>query len=232
MTPRSSKLKVVAYLRVSTQRQGQSGLGLEAQRQAIETFVSQHKATVVGTFKEVESGKRSDRPQLQKALHLAKVTGATLVIAKLDRLSRNAAFLLTLRDSGVRFEACDIPGATDMTVGILAVVAQAEREAISRRTTEALAAAKRRGVRLGNPNGARDLLKAGKGNVDAVKAIVENADKHAENLRPVIEALREEGVCSLGAMTQALNERGMLTARGGLWWKTSVKNLLERLEKR
>lgn len=232
MTPRTSKLRVVAYLRVSRDKQGINGLGMDAQRQAIETFVSQHRANVVGTFKEVESGKRSDRPQLQKALHLAKVTGAVLVIAKLDRLSRSASFLLALRDSGVKFEACDIPGATDMTVGILAVVAQAEREAISKRTTEALAAAKRRGVKLGNPNGAAPLRRAGKGNVDAVKAIVENADKHAENLRPVIESLREEGVCSLGAMAQALNERGMLTARGGLWWKTSVKNLLERLEMR
>ena len=109
---------------------------------------------MIGRFTEVESGRNPDRPELQSALHLAKVTGATLVIAKLDRLSRNAAFLLALRDSGVRFIAVDMPEANDLTVGIMALVAEAEREAISRRTKEALAVAKARGVKLGNPNGA------------------------------------------------------------------------------
>ncbi len=230
MTPRIAKLNVIAYLRVSTQKQGQSGLGLEAQKEAIESFARQRGATVVKTFTEIESGKHSDRPELGKALHLAKVTGATLCIAKLDRLSRNAAFLLTLRDSGVKFIAADMPDANELTVGILAVVAQAEREAISRRTKEALAAAKRRGVRLGNPNGADALRRAGKGNEAGLRAIVDKANAHAENLRPVIESLREEGVESLGSLAEALNERGMMTPRGGLWHKSSVRNLLARLE--
>jgi len=157
------------------------------------------------------------------------MTGATLVIAKLDRLSRNAAFLLTLRDSGVRFIAADMPDANDLTVGIMALVAQQEREAISRRTTEALAAAKARGVRLGNPNGAAALKRADKGNAAGVAAIRVAADSHAKNLQPVVNTLAAEGVTSLGAVAEALNERGMLTPRGGRWHKSSVRNLLDRL---
>ena len=109
--------RFVAYERVSTKRQGASGLGLEAQRKAIDDLVASRGAEVIARFTEVESGKLADRPELAKALHLAKVTGATLLIAKLDRLSRNAAFLLTLRDSGVRFVAADLPEANDLTVG-------------------------------------------------------------------------------------------------------------------
>ena len=156
-------MRIIGYERVSTARQGASGLGLEAQRQAIEAYATQRGATLIARFTEVESGRNADRPELKQALHLAKVTGATLVIAKLDRLSRNAAFLLTLRDSGVRFSAVDLPEANDLTVGIMALVAQQEREAISRRTKEALAIARSRGVKLGNPNGAAAFRRAGKG---------------------------------------------------------------------
>lgn len=117
--------RFIAYERVSTQRQGASGLGLEAQRQTIDAFARSRGAEVLARFTEVESGRNPDRPELGRALHLSKVTGATLVIAKLDRLSRNAAFLLTLRDSGVRFLAVDMPEANDLTVGIMALVAQA-----------------------------------------------------------------------------------------------------------
>ena len=224
-------MKIVAYHRVSTARQGTSGLGLEAQAKAIEDFAHTRNADLVGSFTEVESGKNNQRPELDKALHLAKVTGATLVIAKLDRLSRNAAFLLTLRDSDVRFIAADMPDANDLTVGIMALVAQQEREAISKRTKEALAAAKARGIKLGNPNGAAALRRAGKGNKAGVLVIKANADKHAANLAPVVEALRFEDITSLGAVAEALNERGMLTPRGGRWHKTSVRNLLDRLDR-
>lgn len=222
-------MKIVAYHRVSTARQGASRLGLEAQQKAISDFARNRKADVVGSFTEVESGKNNDRPELTKALHLAKVTGATLLIAKLDRLSRNAAFLLTLRDSGVRFVAADMPDANDLTVGIMALVAQQEREAISKRTREALAAAKARGVRLGNPNGAAALRRSGKGNRAGVEAIKAKADQHASNLGPVVEELRLHGKTSLGAIADALNEKGMLTPRGGRWHRSSVKNLLARL---
>jgi len=142
------KPKLVAYERVSTARQGRSGLGLEAQRKAIDAFAASKEAQVLGRFTEVESGRNNDRPELEKALGLARLTGATLIIAKLDRLSRNAAFLLTLQASGVRFVACDMPEANDLTVGIMALVAQQERETISRRTKEALADFRNTGQRL------------------------------------------------------------------------------------
>jgi DNA invertase Pin-like site-specific DNA recombinase len=224
-----NKTKIVSYLRVSTAKQGHSGLGIDAQRAAIQSYADSKAAKVSKEFLEVESGKVNTRPQLAAALHLAKVTGSVLVIAKLDRLSRNAAFLLTLRDSGVKFIAADMPDANELTVGIMALVAQQEREAISRRTKEALAAAKRRGQKLGNPNGASALRKAGKGNAAGIDAIKRNADRHAQDLKLVIDELQSEGITSLGALAAALNDRGMQTPRGGLWHKTSVSNLLARI---
>lgn len=221
--------KLVAYHRVSTAKQGSSGLGLEAQRASIEAYSDRIGASLVASFTEVESGKNNERPELMKALHHAKVTGSVLVIAKLDRLSRNAAFLLTLQDSGVRFVAADMPEANNFTVGIMALVAQQEREATSKRTKEALQAAKARGKRLGNPNGAAALLRAGKGNAAGVEAVKAKAQDYAEDLRPVIGALQAEGLTSLGALAGALNERGIRTPRGGSWHKTSVGNLLDRL---
>jgi DNA invertase Pin-like site-specific DNA recombinase len=200
-----------------------------AQRQAIEGHAEQRGATIIARFTEVESGRNPDRPELGRALHLAKVTGATLVIAKLDRLSRNAAFLLTLRDSGVRFVAVDMPEANDLTVGIMALVAQQEREVISKRTKEALAVAKARGVRLGNPNGAASLRRAGKGGAPLRAAIARNADRHARDLAPVIEDIRAGGAIGLRAIAAELNERGMLTRRGGRWHVSTVMNLLDRL---
>lgn len=223
-------MKAVLYYRVSTASQGRSSLGLDAQRNAVEKFCRTRGCEVLAEFTEVESGNRNDRPELAKAIHHANVTGATLVIAKLDRLSRNAAFLLQLQESGVRFIAADMPEACNLTVGILALVAQQEREAISSRTKAALAAAKARGKRLGNPNGADPLRRAAKGNTAAVGALKEAADRHAANLRPIVDDLRGLGVTSLPAIASALNEMRMETPRGGRWHPSSVKNLLARLE--
>lgn len=222
-------MKFVGYVRVSTARQGQSGLGLLAQEAAIQLHVRGKGGALAHTFTEVESGRKNSRPQLLKALELAKLTGATLVIAKLDRLSRNAAFLLALQESGVRFVATDMPDANELTVGIMALVAQQERHAISQRTREALQAAKTRGRKLGNPNGAAALRRAGKGNGAAVLVAQEIADARADALRGTIEELRAAGKESLGDFARALNERGILTARNARWHRSSVANLLKRL---
>lgn len=221
--------RVIAYYRVSTEEQGRSGLGLEAQRQAVMSLCNGRGWEVIDEHTEVESGKRSDRPALTAAMHRAKLTGAVLVVAKLDRLSRSVAFLSQLQDSGAKFIAADMPEANKLTVHIMAAVAQAERKAIGQRTREALTAAKARGTKLGNPNGAAALRRAGKGNTDAVAALRFDADNFARGIASEIEAIRASGKSSLPAIANALNERGILTRRGGIWHPTSVKNLLARL---
>lgn len=223
-------MKAVAYYRVSTAAQGRSGLGLDAQREAVEHLCQSKGWDIIAPpYTEVESGKRADRPELMKALHRAKVTGSTLVVAKLDRLSRNVAFLATLQDSGVKFIAADMPEANELTVHIMAAVAQAERKAISRRTTEALQAAKARGQRLGNPNGAAALRKAAQGNAASLDVIKGAATDRAVQMRPVIEDMQSRGIASLGGIAKALNEGGFVTARGGQWYASSVRNLMARL---
>lgn len=184
---------------------------------------------ILARFTEVESGRKADRPELAKALLQAKVTGATLVIAKLDRLSRNAAFLLALRDSGVRFVAVDMPEANGLTVGIMALVAQAEREATSRCTKEALAVAKARGVKLGNPSGAAVLKGVGKGGVALRKVVAANAAAFAEDLARVLDDIRAASHVSLRAIAVELTARGIRTRRGGHWSVGNVRGLQERL---
>lgn len=228
--------KFIAYYRVSTARQGRSGLGLEAQREVVASYLNGGKWKLLAEFVEVESGKNNDRPELRKALHRCRVTGAKLVIAKLDRLSRDAHFLLGLQKEGVPFVIAELPGADQLTVGMLAVLAEHERKLISQRTKDALAAYKRRCKtdptlpRIGNPNGARDLLRAGKGNKAAVAAVRAKADSHAATLAPVIEELRAEGFTSLEGLAAALNERQIRTPRGASWYASSVRNLLRRIE--
>jgi DNA invertase Pin-like site-specific DNA recombinase len=192
----------------------------------IEDFAVSRGAEVLARFTEVESGRKADRPELLKALHLAKVTGATLVIAKLDRLSRNGAFLLALRDNGVRFLAVDMPEANDLTVGLMALVAQAEREAISRRTKEALAVAKARGVKLGNPNGAESLRRAGKGGAALRVAVSANAAAFAADLAPVLADIQAAGHTSLRAIAAELTSRGIRTRLGGKWGVGNTQALL------
>jgi DNA invertase Pin-like site-specific DNA recombinase len=221
-------MKVVAYYRVSTAAQGRSGLGLEAQQAAVAQFCGGRGCDILGEFTEVESGKINTRPELTKALHLAKVTGATLVVAKLDRLSRNVAFLAALQESGAPFVAADMPEANELTIHIMAAVAQAERKAISRRTKDALAAAKARGVRLGNPNGAAALIRAEKGNVASVAAIREGAVRFAADLEPIVADIMGKGITSLRAIAGELNRRGIVTRRGGAWHAATVRDLIQR----
>lgn len=222
--------RVVAYYRVSTEAQGRSGLGLEAQKGAVVHLCRQRGWQIIAEFTEVESGNRNDRPQLIAALKRAKVTGARLVIAKLDRLTRNVAFLASLQESGAKFTAADMPEADEFTVHILAAVAQRERKLISERTKAALAAAKSRGVRLGNPNGARAIHRAGKGTSAAVETVRRNAAARAVEYAEIVADVRDGGATSLMLIARGLNERGILTARGGKWHPSSVRNLLIRLQ--
>ena len=234
--------RVITYYRVSTEEQGRSGLGLEAQQKAVQSLCNGRGWEIIAEHTEVESGKRADRPALTAAMRHAKVTGAILVVAKLDRLSRSVAFLSALQDSGAKFIAADMPEANELTVHIMAAVAQAERKAIGRRTKEALDAAKARGTwikadgtpyksgkRLGNPNGAAALRRAGKGNADAVAVLRNDADRFAQELAPIVDDIRSAGHSSLPAIASALNDRHIQTRRGGKWHPTSVKNLLARL---
>ncbi|GGO50300.1 Site-specific DNA recombinase [Roseovarius pacificus] len=222
-------MKIVSYTRVSTARQGASGLGLAGQTTAIEAYAAANAAITVGAFTEVESGRNNDRPELAKAMKLARVTGAVLVIARLDRLSRSAAFLLSLQESGVDFVCCDNPHATPLTIGVLALVAQTEAEAISARIKAALAATKAKGTKLGNPNGAAALRRAGKGNTASVKAIKDRANARATDLADTLLDLTESGFTTLQQQANELNHRGIKTARGGRWHASSVANLRKRL---
>ena len=209
--------KWVSYFRVSTDRQGKSGLGIEAQQASVARFLNGGKWNVLGEFVEVESGKNSDRPELAKAITLCRIHGAKLLIAKLDRLSRDAHFLLGLEKAGVEFIAADMPNANRLTVGIMAMVAEEERRMISARTKAALQAAKARGVKLGGDRGATftaDIQAAG---LAASKA---RAAARGADLAPVIASLRSEGITSATGLAKALTERGIPTARGGSTWST------------
>jgi DNA invertase Pin-like site-specific DNA recombinase len=213
--------KFVAYFRVSTDKQGKSGLGLEAQRKSVLDYLDGGRWSSVAEFTEIESGKRNDRPELEKALAACKKQKAKLVIAKLDRLSRNLAFIAALMDSGVEFVAVDNPHANKLTVHILAAVAQHEREIISARTSAALAAAKARGKRLGNPR----LSEARR---HAAMANKERADRYSANVLPVIREIQRSGIKSLRGVARALAARGTRTSRGGAWSPVQVSAILKR----
>lgn len=218
--------KFISYLRVSTKRQGHSGLGIEAQRDAVADYLTEVRARFVAEYVEHESGTRSDRPELSRALASCRAHRATLVVAKLDRLSRNAAFLLTLRDSGVKFVAADMPEANELTVGVLALVAEYEARAISSRTKAALAAAGRRGIRLGTPN--LDAHARAMGTRASAQVRLRLAQARAQDLRPILDELRGGGLTSLRGLAVALNERGIEAPRGGDWSATAVSRLLAR----
>jgi DNA invertase Pin-like site-specific DNA recombinase len=226
--------EIVAYLRVSTKRQGESGLGLEGQRAAVEAYARQIGARINAWYTEVETGKRSDRPALTKALAHAKRSKAVLTVAKLDRLARNVAFTSALMRSGVDFVACDNPHANKLTIHILAAVAEDEAERISQRTKAALAAAKARGRLLGSARPEHwegreqarlDGLEAGR-KVSA-KVRTQAATEAYADLAPTLAELRGKGL-SLAAIADELNTQGHTTRRGKPWNPMQVARVLER----
>jgi DNA invertase Pin-like site-specific DNA recombinase len=225
----------VAYIRVSTARQGRSGLGLAAQRQRIEDFIGSNASSseVVEWFEEQESGSKSNRPELENALTLCELTGSTLLIATLDRLSRDVLFMETVKRrcdaGGFAFRCCDMPDADSFMLGIMAQVAQYERQRISERTRAALQAAKRRGVVLGNPQDARCFKGRQKaGAARAGELAKATADTWAEKRRDLLTELQTAGL-SLSAIARELTARGITTRRGGQWHARTVANLIDRL---
>jgi len=214
--------RFITYFRVSTARQGASGLGIEAQQAAVAAYVAQTGGQVLAAFTEVESGKNNARAQLAMAMERCRLTGAVLLIAKLDRLSRDAHFLLGLDKAGVEFVAADMPNANRLTVGIMALVAQQEREAISARTKAALAAAKARGTKLGGYRaGARKVCPA-----EGLQARQDTARTFKASLRPLMTELASEGL-SLRQIAARLSEQGIRTARNGQWTAAAVSRVLQ-----
>ena len=216
-------MRFVSYYRVSTAKQGQSGLGLEAQRQTVLQSVGDGE--LLEEFTEVESGKLNSRPQLQAALKHARLTKSTLIVAKLDRLSRNAAFLNQLFDADVPIRCADMPFADRFTVGILAQVAQWERERISDRTKAALAVAKARGRSLGGRRSNQRCVDA-EGRSRALAARKATSAQRQTDVMPYVDAARVAGHTSLRSIAGYLNARRIAAPRGGDWQAAQVARLL------
>lgn len=220
--------KFVAYYRVSTDRQGQSGLGLEAQRDIVRTYLNGGKWTLIGEFTEIESGthkKLKERPMLHAALDLARKQKATLVVAKLDRLARDVQFISTLLNSKVKFVCADMPDADRTFLQMMAVFAEYEAKRISDRTMSALQALKRQGVKLGSPT--PEI-----GSKEGIKSIKAKADAYAEKVGPVVrDIIKKSGATTLRDIAQVLSARAVETPRGNTDWHPSqVSNLLKRIK--
>lgn len=215
--------KIISYIRVSTQKQGQSGLGLEAQRLAVQSYLQSSGAVLVAEFVEIESGRKTDkaRPQLKAALDACKKERAVLVVAKLDRLARNVHFISGLMESKVDFIALDLPEANPLTLHVMAAFAEHEAKRISQRTKDALAVAKSRGVKLGV---------AGKHNLKpCIEEKQAKAQAFAQSLAGLFEGFKLRGL-SQRQTVEELNALGIKTARGGKWSLMQVQRLLKALE--
>lgn len=223
---------VVAYYRVSTQEQGRSGLGMEAQQSAVRRFTEQAGHEIIREFAEIESGKRSDRPQLARAIELCELSGAQLVIAKLDRLARNVHFISSLMESGIHFTAVDMPQANNFTVHVMAALSEQERKLISERTKAALKIKKEQGHKLGNPKiaEARAARKNGSDMTVANEARSKAARDFANIVRGEIEEAVKKGASSLREVAQHLNDMGARTRQKKLWTAAAVKRVLVHLD--
>ncbi|NIJ08243.1 DNA invertase Pin-like site-specific DNA recombinase [Sphingomonas vulcanisoli] len=216
----------IGYYRVSTDRQGRSGLGLDAQREAVHNFLAERSHTLIAEKIEVESGRNADRPELAKAFALCRLHRATLIIAKLDRLARSVAFVSNILESGVDFIAADFPEANRLTIHILSAVAEHEARMISERTKAALKAAKARGVVLGGDRGNLPTV-AARGARASAAVRSQKAAERARDLAPLICSLRDEGR-SFEVIAGELRDRGISAARGGLWTGQKVSRLMRR----
>lgn len=221
----------IAYFRVSTDKQGKSGLGLEAQQKAVSDYLNGGNWNLVSSFVEIESGRRSDRPKLQEALAACRIHKATLVVAKVDRLTRSVGFLHKLIDAGVEVRFCDLPqleGAVGrFMLTQMAAVAELEAGLISKRTKDALSAAKARGVKLGN--NPRNMLTHGtKGRTASLAARTNAANDRAKDLAPILKGLMSQGQ-SLRTIAATLDAQGIKTARGSSWTAAAVSRVIKRL---
>lgn len=220
-------MKFVGYYRVSTVKQGVSGLGLEAQKEAVRVYLNGvSRGRLVDEVVEIESGKRNDRPELARALALCRVHGATLIIAKLDRLARNVHFISGLMESDVEFVAVDFPQATKLTIHILAAMAEHEGALISERTKAALKRARERGVVLGGHRGHLNRTTALLGAKASAQVRKADAHKRRADVLPVIRSIQAEGTASLRAVAERLNSAGVPAPRGGEWYAATVRRTL------
>ena len=225
-----TKGRFVSYLRVSTARQGASGLGLEAQPEAVARHLNGGSWTLVEEVVEVESGKHNNRPAIAEALRLCQLHRATLIIAKLDRLARNVHFISSLMEANVEFIAVDFPQANRLTVHILADVAEHEATMVSSLTQAGLAAAKARGVALGGKRGNPDRMRLMAQRGNAISAVVRTAavKKRNRDLMPVIVDIRASGFTTPTQIADNLNARGITAPRGGTWSAVQVGRVLTR----
>jgi DNA invertase Pin-like site-specific DNA recombinase len=225
-----ASLKIVGYLRVSTDEQGKSGLGLEAQKMAIESYANSAGALIIGWHTDIMSGKIDARPALHQALKQCRLYNATLVVAKVDRLSRKMSTICTLLEGDVSIIAADSPNDSTFILHIKASVAQEEREKISQRTKAALAAKKAQGFKLGNPNSTAVLRAANHGNGAGIIANKAKADTYALRVIEVIDQIKAEGVTTLTGIAAVLTAREVPTARGGTAWQAvTVKRIIDRV---
>jgi len=218
-------MRYVAYYRVSTQKQGKSGLGLDAQRKMVSDFIAGNGGELVSEFTEIESGKVDTRPELLAAMKQADLVGGKLLVGKLDRLSRDLHFITSLQKSRVDFVVCDLPGCDSFTINIYGALAQRKREMISARTKAGLEAAKARGKKLGTNNLPPEMVHAA--SAKGVTVIKQNADSFAAKVATVIEGMQSQGK-GLRAIARELGNLGVQTARGGQWTPTAVKNAIAR----
>ena len=229
MELRMNREKYVCYYRVSTQKQKNSGLGLEAQKEVVTNYLNGCDWEIIGEYVEIESGKNNNRAELNKAIQACKLKDAKLIVSKLDRLSRDVHFITSLMKSDVKFVVAEMPEMTELTIHIFASIAQHERKMISERTKVALKQAKARNIKLGNPCLRRGERIVNSGDtINANKVRVTRANEYVSQMKPIILEIMSSGIVSLNGIANELNIQRYTTRRGSVWSAIAVKRVLER----